>query len=158
MPKRDLLSQRFLLDDLLRRFRAKSTPQQFAGWVNRGVFRSTPASNEPAAKRTFSVRDGLSAALMAQHVNVICPSTATAAMLANSAAGEIMNSPVFRILADPDNAPDEEYLLLIARADIWVVRVVPRDALDFSDAYATLVINVSDLLRDIAPNLKIEFD
>ena len=154
MDDRETLSHTFTLDELLRRFRVESTPQQFAGWVDRGSFRSTPASAGPAATRAFSLRDGLCATLMAQHMNVICSSTATAAMLANRATGEIMKSPAFAILTDSENAPDEDYLLVIARADIWVVRVVRRAELDFTDAYTALVINVGKLLRDIAHNLE----
>jgi len=155
MDDRGILSQSFTIDELLHCFRVASTPQQFVGWVDRGVFRSTPASNEPATRRAFGVRDGLCAALMAQHVNVICPSAAMAAMLANQAAGEIMKSPAFKIITDPDHQPEEEYLLVIARADIWVVRVVGRTELDFNNAYTTLVINISKLLLDVAKNLQL---
>jgi hypothetical protein len=150
---RNILSKTFTIDDLMRQFRVETTAKQFAGWVDRGSFRSAADSTGTAATRQFSFRDGLCAALMAQHVSVICVPSEAAARLANQAAGEIMKSPVFKIITDPDNAPDDEYLLVIARADIWVVRVVRRDELDFTHAYTSLVIDISRLLRDIAQNL-----
>ena len=158
MTDRDMVSQTFTIDELLRRFRVACTAKQFAGWVDRGSFRSTPNGEGTAATRTYSFRDGICASLMAQQVSVICPSTETAAMIANRAAGEIMKSPVFKILTHPDDAPDDEYLLVIARADIWVVRVVRREELDFSHAYTSLVINLGQMLRDIALNFRIASD
>ncbi len=153
MTNRDILSKTFTIDDLMRQFRVETTAEQFAGWVDRGSFRATPDNKGTATTRDFGFRDGLCAALLAQHVSVIRVPSETAARLANQAAGEIMKSPAFKIITDPDNAPDEEYLLVIARADIWVVRMVRRDELDFTHAYTSLVIDISRLLRDIAQNL-----
>jgi hypothetical protein len=150
MITRDIMSQNFTIDELLRRFRVSCSASQFAGWIDRGSFRSFPDGNGTAKTRRYSVRDGICASLMAQHLSVNCPSTETAAMIANRAAGEIMKSPAFKILTDPDNAPTTEYLLVIARADIWVVRVARQEELDFSHAYTSIVINLSQLLRDIA--------
>ncbi|MFT5176895.1 MAG: hypothetical protein ACI8W7_005095 [Gammaproteobacteria bacterium] len=150
MTTRNIMSQTFTIDELLRHFRVACTARQFAEWIDRGSFRSFPGGDGTAKTRRYSVRDGLSASLLVQHVSVICPSTEAAATIANRAAGEIMKSPAFKILTDPNNAPIAEYLLVIARADIWVVRVVRQEELDFSHAYTSIVINLSQLLRDIA--------
>jgi hypothetical protein len=155
MTTYDFKSQTFTIDELLRRFRVPCTARQFAEWIDRGSFRSTPDGGGTARTRRYSVRDGICASLLAQYVSVICPSTETAAMIANRAAGEIMKSPAFKILTDPANAPIAEYLLVIARADIWVVRIARQEELDFSHAYTSIVINLSQLLRDIAASAQV---
>lgn len=157
MGERDVTFCQFTFDELSRCFCVDAPSQQLAGWIDRGEFRGTPDGGGSARARAFSVRDGLCATLMAQHLNGVVASGTTSAMIANRAAGEIMRSPAFKILTDPDNAPADEFLLQISRADIWVVRLVRRDELDFGDSYTSLVINVSKLLRNIAERLGCTF-
>ena len=87
VTNRDFASQTFTTDELLRRFRVACTARQSEEWIDRGSFRSFPDGDGTAKTRRYSVRDGICASLMAQHVSVIGPSTETAAMIANRASG-----------------------------------------------------------------------
>ncbi len=148
------MSRRFNFAELLRCFRLESSAQQLAGWIDRDHFRGTAIGHGPAQTRTFGTRDGLCATLMTRHLHGFAGSAAEAAIIANRAAGEIMRSPAFDILEDPAHAPDGEFLLQIARADIWVVRMVRREELDFTLAETSLIIDVGRLLRELARNLE----
>lgn len=153
----DIKDQTFSRNDLCLRFLFAGKIAQFAGWVDRGEFPGAPEGEGSGRARQYTVQDGLCATLMAQHLNVISTSTAVSAMVADRAVGEIKRSPVFKILSDPDNAPDGEFLLQIARGERWLVRVVDdRADLEFDRGYSSWIINVGELLRDIAGNLETE--
>lgn len=162
MTATDVTSATYPQNELLLRYLIAAPAGQFSQWKHQGVLPKIPTGEGPGKPAEHNVEHGLIGTTMAQLMNTVCVSAKKAGSAASEATDKIMASPAYKILTDPDNAPDGEYFLQFRRLknldDDKKDKLIPelvegRDDLNFSRGYTSLVINIGELLRDIADQI-----